>query len=203
MFEALCSPVKTCRPYITEAVTPLYRLFRQRYENTVGSEFVADQKSGEWVEAYGAKVLVQDVTHLSFGKQEFDALLSFDVLEHVPDYPAAILEFFRVMKPGAWLILSAPFAFAEKTEVRASIRQDGSIEHHLPPDYHGDPLSNEGVLCFQSFGMDLLDLLDAAGFEDARVFGFTDRDLGYLDRNILFLAKKPHVVQSRWWDIRR
>jgi SAM-dependent methyltransferase len=194
VFEALCAPAKTCRPYITETVTPLYRLLKQRYQNTVGSEYVADRKSGEWVEVHGAKVLVQDVTELSFENQQFDALLSFDVLEHVPDYRSAIGEFFRVLKTGGWLILSAPFSFAEKTEVRASIRPDGSIEHHLPPDYHGDPLSNKGVLCFQSFGMDLPDLLDAAGFECSTVFGFTDRSLGYLDRNILFLAQKPRAA---------
>lgn len=203
VFEALCSPDKGCRLYITEAVTPLYQQFKQRFENTVGSEFVADQKSGDWVKAMGTKVLVQDVTALSFGNTEFDALLSFDVLEHVPDYLAAIHEFFRVLKPGGWLILSAPFCFAEKTEVRATIRPDGSIEHHLPPDYHGDPLSSEGVLCFQSFGMELLDQFEAAGFEGATVLGFSDRNLGYLGQNILFLAQKPATSKSRWWNIRQ
>jgi SAM-dependent methyltransferase len=198
VFEALCSPAKNNRLYITEAVTPLFKLFKQRYENTVGSEYVAGKKSGEWIETRGASVLVQDVTELSFGNQEFHALLSFDVLEHVPDYQTAINEFFRVLKPGGWLIFSAPFSFVEKTEVRASIQPDGSIEHHLPPDYHGDPLSNEGVLCFQSFGMDLLDLLDITGFADARILGFTDRMFGYEGENILFLAQKPVSGRSRW-----
>lgn len=203
VFETLCSPGKDCHLYITEAVTPLSQVFKQRYENTVGSEYVAGQKSGEWVKAAGTKVLVQDVTSLSFGNHEFDALLSFDVLEHVPDYQAAIGEFFRVLKPGGWLILSAPFSFAEKTEVRATLRPDGSIEHHLPPDYHGDPLSDEGVLCFQSFGMELLDQLEAVGFEGSKVFGFTDREFGYLDGNILFLAQKPGAAKTRWWDSSR
>lgn len=196
VFEALCAPDNNSRIYITEAITPLYQQFRRRYPNTVGSEYAEGRKSGDWIKAHGNRIQVQDVTALSFSRNAFDALLSFDVLEHVPDYPAAVEEFYRVLKPGGWLILSAPFAFAEKTEIRASIRKDGSIEHHLPPDYHGDPLSDEGVLCFQSFGMDLLQLLEDSGFMQAWVLGFTDREAGYLDRNILFLAQKPRLLDQ-------
>ncbi len=191
VFESLCAPDKRTRIYITEAVTPLYQKFRERYPLVIGSEYAAGRKSGDWIQACGTRVLVQDVTALSFHENEFDALLSFDVLEHVPDYVAAIGEFRRVLKPGGWLILSAPFSFAEATEIRASIREDGSIEHHLPQDYHGDPLSDEGVLCFQSFGMDLLSLMEQTGFRDARVLGFADQEAGYLGQNILFLANKP------------
>jgi SAM-dependent methyltransferase len=191
VFETLCAPDNHSRIYITEAVTPLYQKVRERYPLTTGSEYAAGKKSGDWIKACGTRVLVQDVTALSFHENEFDALLSFDVLEHVPDYVAATKEFHRVLKPGGWLVLSAPFSFAEATEIRASIREDGSIEHHLPPDYHGDPLSAEGVLCFQSFGMDLLRLMEQTGFTDARVLGFADQKAGYLGQNILFLAKKP------------
>jgi len=203
VFEALCTPARNCRLYLTEAVTPLYQVVKQRYKNTLGSEYVAERKSGEWAEASGSKILVQDVTALSFENNEFDVLMSFDVLEHVPDYQAAIREFSRVLKPGGWLIVSAPFAFAEKTMLRASIRPDGSIEHHLPPDYHGDPFSNNGILCFQNFGMDLLSLLDEAGIKSASVLGFTDLDLGYLGENILFVGQKKSCRSESWDKIKR
>lgn len=200
LFEALATPTARSSIYLTEAVTPLYRVLKQRYPKTIGSEYVANIKSGETVEARGENILVQDVTELSFGAKSFDALLSFDVLEHVPDYRKALQEFFRVLKPGGILLWSAPFCFAQQTEVRATLAENGQIEHHMPPDYHGDPLTDEGVLCFQSFGMDILQKMEALGFSETRVCAFSSLAFAYLDRNIVFLARKPSPSRRRWQD---
>lgn len=198
LFEALARPGAQNSIYLTEAVTPLYRLFKQRYPKTTGSEFVAGVKSGDRVKAHGEKILVQDVTELSFAAESFDAVLSFDVLEHVPDYRKALQEFFRVLKPGGLLLWSAPFCCAEQTEVRATVNESGQIEHHMQPDYHGDPLSDKGVLCFQSFGMDILREMEAPGFVEARVCAFSSLDFAYLDRNIAFVAHKPGPSNRSW-----
>jgi len=191
LFEILCAPKKADRIYITEAVTPLFEILKQRYPRTIGSEYVEGHASGSSVTANGKRIRVEDVTRLSFKARFFDNILSFDVLEHVPDYRQALREFFRVLKPGGKLLWSAPFSFAENTEIRASLLADGSIEHHLPADYHGDPLSDEGVLCLQSFGMDTLKAMEHIGFVDARVCAFSSREFAYLGDNILYVAQKP------------
>ncbi len=198
LFEALAAPTAKTSIYITEVVTPLYRLLKKRYPKAIGSEFVAGFKPGETVEAHGERILVQDVTELSFRSNRFDALLSFDVLEHVPDYRKALQEFFRVLKPGGILLWSAPFWVSEQTEVRATMVKNGQIEHHMPPVYHGDPLSNDKVLCFQSFGMDILQEMEAIGFIEVRVCAFSSLTFAYMDRNIAFIARKPDPVQGRW-----
>jgi len=198
LFEAICAPDRNSSIYITEQVTPLYRLLRRRYRKTKGSEFVSGIDSGTSVESGVEAIRVEDVTKLSFAARTFHAVLSFDVLEHVPDYRQALQEFFRVLKPGGWLIWSAPFSFAEATEIRASVSDDGSIQHHMPPDYHGDPFSDKGVLCFQSFGMDILPVMEAIGFEQARVCGFSSLEFAYLDRSIIFVAQKPKQRMSVW-----
>ena len=41
------------------------------------------------------------------------------------------------------------------------------------------PLSAEGVLCFQEFGWDLLDVLDSVGFSRREVITCWAPDLGY------------------------
>jgi hypothetical protein len=43
---------------------------------------------------------------------------------------------------------------------------DGSIEHLLEAEIHGDPVAG-GVLCFYHFGWDLPDAVRAAGFRRA------------------------------------
>jgi len=201
LFEALAAPTSKSSIYITEVVTPLYRVLKQRYPKTIGSEFVAGLKSGETVVAHGEGIVVQDVTQLSFSSNGFDALLSFDVLEHVPDYRKALQEFFRVLKPGGLLLWSAPFCFAEQTEIRATLTGNGQIKHLMPPDYHGDPFAGEGVLCFQSFGMDILQEMEAVGFVEARVGGFSSLAFAYLGGNIAFLARKPRPLKKRWQDV--
>jgi SAM-dependent methyltransferase len=53
--------------------------------------------------------LVSDVTAIPEPDASFDAVLCVEVLEHVPDPLAALDEFARLLKPGGYLIVTAPF----------------------------------------------------------------------------------------------
>lgn len=110
----------------------------------------------------------EDVTRLSFADASLDAVVSFDVLEHVPDYERALSEFARVLRPGGTLIATFPFTDTAETVVRAGIDDDGNVFHLLEPEYHGDPISG-GVLCFHHFGWDILEVARRAGFAQARM----------------------------------
>jgi len=52
------------------------------------------------------KFLKADVAELPFGNSEYDMVLSFDVLHHIPDYDKAIEEIDRVLRPKGFYILS-------------------------------------------------------------------------------------------------
>jgi hypothetical protein len=80
---------------------------------------------------------------------------------------------------------------SDKHIIRARVLPNGEIENILPPEYHGDPLNSEGVLCFYHFGWELLDQLHAIGFASATSQLYWSRELGYLGHEqIIFLAKK-------------
>lgn len=51
---------------------------------------------------------IDDVTALDFSSNFFDLITAFEVIEHIENYPKAIKEFYRVLKPGGILIISTP-----------------------------------------------------------------------------------------------
>jgi len=93
--------------YIMEQVTSMYSYLSERYIGLIGSEYL-----GEGV-PFGAEnergIRNEDCTKLSFAGESFDALLSYDVFEHIPNFGLAFEECHRVLKKGGRLLFSAPF----------------------------------------------------------------------------------------------
>jgi len=178
LFESLVARRTDEQIYITEQTTPLYRQFQRRHPNLIGSEYLIDSTPKGRTNYSGFRC--EDLTDLTFADVQFDHVLSFEVLEHIPDYKAALRECARVLKPGGRLFCSAPFHGDDQHTVRARINEDGSIEHLLPPEYHGDPVNPDGVLCYRYFGLELLEDLRAAGFSDASAWIYWSAKLGYL-----------------------
>jgi SAM-dependent methyltransferase len=177
--------------YLTEAASPLFQVIAGHRQHTIGSEFLPDGTASGQTNAVGIRH--EDVTRLTLPDNAVDVIGSFDVLEHVPDYRRGLSEFLRCLKPGGRLFLTVPLDLAAAATVtRARLAADGQIEHLLPPEIHGDPLSPDGVLCFYNFGWDFIDELTAQGFADAGLSLFWDRPLGYLGGyQFIISARKP------------
>jgi ubiquinone/menaquinone biosynthesis C-methylase UbiE len=54
--------------------------------------------------------IVSDITAIPLPDHSVDAIMCTEVLEHVPDPVAVIKEFGRLIRPGGYLLLTAPFA---------------------------------------------------------------------------------------------
>ncbi len=163
----------TARLYLTEQASVGFVWLQSRCPEALGSEFGLDPTTRSrlqgWYEHLGGKgrLVERDVTRLDFDDASLDGIGSYDVLEHVPDYHAALREFARCLRPDGRLVLTVPFLEnSDTTVVRARLRGDGEVEHLLPAEIHGDPVAG-GVLCFYHFGWDLLAACRAAGFRDA------------------------------------
>jgi SAM-dependent methyltransferase len=175
--------------YLMEQTTAMYSYFRENYANVIGSEFLGDSIFPGSTNDQGIRN--EDGTNLSFKDETFDAILSFDVFEHIPDYQIAFKESHRVLKKGGRMLFSVPFVMSsEKTIIRATREIDGSINHLLPAEYHGDPVNSDGILCYQHFGWDMLGDLFKAGFSDACALIFWSKEFGYFTQQIQFLAIK-------------
>ncbi len=155
--------------YLTEALTPLFRIMKAKRPNALGSEFLRDGTPNGKSNKDGVRR--EDVTALTFPDRSFDVVGTFDVLEHVPDYRAAQRELYRIIKPGGSLVLTVPIDCGNRDSVkRAEISPTGDVVHLLPPEIHGDPLDTAGgVLAFYNFGWDFMDGLSEAGFSNVAV----------------------------------
>lgn len=181
--------------YCTEQTTVLFRHIRRAFPRSVGSEYLADRIPLGAISPDGIRN--EDITRLTFRDGAFDCIFSLDVLEHVPDYQAGLSEFARCLKPGGKLLLTAPFHFGKDTTViRASVKPDGTLEHHLPPVYHGDPINPQGALCFNDFGWDLLDAMREAGFNDVAAHIFTASAYGYIGLQYVLLGTRRPSPRS-------
>ncbi|HVQ76767.1 MAG TPA: class I SAM-dependent methyltransferase [Candidatus Binatia bacterium] len=181
----------TARIYLTERVTGLYSWLRARYPNLSGTEYLGDRVP-RGAEHEGVRN--EDLTALTFADESFDVILSLDVMEHVPDSHAALGECFRCLRPGGVLLFGAPFRLdSAQGQERARLRDDGTIEHLMPPEYHWNPVTGEhGALSFRTFGWDVLQQMAVAGFADPRALLYWSLELGYLGGDqILLVGSRP------------
>ena len=171
--------------YLTENVTPLYRQTAKVFSRVIGSEFMPEVPLGKQRDG----IRSEDITQLTFGEQ-FDAVMTFDVLEHVPDYRQGLREFARVLKPGGWLIMTVPYDLsAPETLVRA-ILVGGKIVHLERPEYHGDPMNGDGILSFYTFGWSLLDDLREVGLNPQLEFFWSRRHAYVGGLQFIIVAQK-------------
>lgn len=172
-------PLDSLDIYVCEQTTPFYQAIGRSAGDVVGSEYLGDNIVGGHINEQGVRH--ESATSLTFTDESFDRYLSFDVFEHIPDYSKAFKEAARVLRPGGKLIFTVPFnPGLQEHQIRAKVRPNGEIEHILTPEYHGDPMSQAGVLCFQVFGWDMLDDLRRAGFQTAAAYLYYSRQYGYL-----------------------
>jgi len=175
--------------YLMEQTTSLYKFLKKNYDSLTGSEFLDKQcKLGSYNKD---GIRNEDATDLSFKSNSLDLVLSFDVFEHVPDFIDAFKECNRVLKDSGSMIFSVPFNPKSDTNIiRSQLKKDGSIEHLLKPQYHGDPTTKKGILCFQDFGWEVLENLKNVGFASAYVIAGSSIPLANFGTQLIIVANK-------------
>lgn len=193
LFDLQSEPKAESKIYLTEQTTILYTWFKQSFPDVTGSEYLGNAVGYGCFSNTGIRN--ETLTRLSFENQMFDYILSFDVFEHIPNYPKALAECCRCLTPKGKLFFTVPFEKAsEKNIVRACLSPTGEIIHLLPAEYHGDPLCSDGSLSYYLFGWELLDDLKMAGFKSARALLYWSRELGYLGGEQLLLVAVKDIT---------
>ncbi len=178
------------RIYINEQLSGVYNYLCSNYTDVVGSEYVSDTcESGRLIDG----VLHEDAMQLSFAGSSFDLYLSQDVFEHVADYKRIFTEAYRIIRGKGFLVFTIPFHFdRDEITLRAKLNRSGKVEYLLSPQYHGNPIAEEGSLVFTDYGWDLLKYIREVGFRDVYCQVAFSTIYAYLDPvgSIIFIAEK-------------
>ena len=87
--------------------------------------------------------IVSDITAIPESDGSFDAIMCVEVLEHVPDPDAALRELSRLLRPGGYLVATAPFC---------------SLTHFSPHHYYTGFTENWWRLMLARHGFDIVEI---------------------------------------------
>jgi len=161
---------------------PLQRLFENRVSEIWGLDHPRTLHPGERIKIFGTAL------DLPFRDRCFDTAVSFQVLEHVAEPLRLLQEARRILRPGGYLILTAPHIWNV---------------HEQPHDYFRYTLYGLQHL-FRQAGFDIVEVRPMAGYfvtAAARFCYF----LAHFDRWGLQVFVRPAylVVQSLGWLLDR
>ena len=137
------------------------------------SHFVPAQALGSVVD----NLRSENLERLTFEDEQFDIVITQDVLEHVLLPDLAFREIARVLRPGGRHIFTVPLYQRPTTVVRATPGPDGPLLS-LPAEYHGDPVNESGSLVVREWGDDIVDFIKEHSGLDTQRHTVSDRELG-------------------------
>jgi SAM-dependent methyltransferase/glycosyltransferase involved in cell wall biosynthesis len=179
--------------YIAEANSVLSDFLKRNLKRDlfVCSEYFGPTyQSGQIVNG----ILHEDLQHTSFEDEAFNIIITSEVLEHVPDAPAAEKELMRILKPGGIYCFTVPFLpIGEHDQILADIDEQGKLRHFAEPQYHGDPIRpSEGILVYRLFSFnDLKERFESMEHE-FKSYRFWSESLGILGSDCW-----AHTVKKR------
>jgi SAM-dependent methyltransferase len=100
----------------------------------------------------------EDLERQTFPDASFDIVVSQDVMEHVNDFPKALIDIHRTLKPGGAHIFTTPTYPAHHT-LQWATYVNGKIKWLYEPEYHGNPVDAEGSPVTFHYGYDFPELI--------------------------------------------
>jgi len=143
---------------------------RNQTGNYIPSQYYPGVTPGEAVNG----VRCEDLESMTFEDESIDIHVTQDVMEHLYHPDRAFREVARTLRPGGMHIFTVPLVNKDRpTEVCAELDGEGNVVHLSEPEYHGNPVSDQGSLVTRRWGYDICDFI----FESCGLF----TEMAYID----------------------
>jgi SAM-dependent methyltransferase len=120
----------------------------------------------------------EDLQAQTFADESFDLVVTQDVFEHILLPDRAVKEIARTLRPGGAFIATVPIVMKDLPSRRRASFINGQIVHHLPAQYHGNPVSKDGSLVTIDWGYDVVRYLQHHSGLSFIMLGIDNIDLG-------------------------
>lgn len=129
---------------------------KSQCKSYIASQFYTNEKLGIKVDGFRN----EDLENQTFKDNSFDLVITSDVMEHIYNPEKAFKEIHRTLKPGGAHIFSVPLINKhKKTEVWATKGINGEPVFLNKPEWHGNPIDNNGSPVTMHWGYDILDFI--------------------------------------------
>lgn len=159
----------------------------------VGSQYFPEIAFGTRVGPYRN----EDLERLTFESDLFDITVTLDVMEHVYHPDRVFKEIHRTLKPGGVYICTFPIrkGQVEAWDRRFELTADGERFDLKEPEFHGNPVSDEGSIVTVDWGYDLHQKIAEWTPFDVRVYRFFDLTHGIIGEHTeVIVCKKASTL---------
>lgn len=122
-------------------------------KNVIQTQYFPEVASGEMKNGWRC----EDLEHLSFPDNSIDIHITQDVIEHIFKPELVFKEIARTLAPNGAHIFTVPLLNRYRPSIRVAEKKGDKITHLInPPEYHGNPVSEEGSLVTFHWGYDIV-----------------------------------------------
>lgn len=106
----------------------------------------------------------QSLEALTYDDNQFDLVISSDIMEHVRRPWDAFADIFRVLKPGGYHVFSIPVHLPMPSKTKYRVDTTGDEDIHLDePHYHGNGMGGKSLV-YTDYGADIEAQLKSVGY---------------------------------------
>ena len=150
----------------------------QKYsKNYLASQYYPNKTFGTMIDGFRN----EDLENQTFEDETFDIVITSDVMEHIYNPEKAFKEIARTLKKGGAHIFTVPVINRHmKTEVWATLGENGKANFLKTPEYHGNPVDPEGAPVTMHWGFDMVDFIKKACELDTDVVDLYEKEFGIM-----------------------